>query len=80
MTDNRTHITVILDRTGSMEAIRDDTIGGYNAFLESQRQEPGTATMTLVQFDSGDPYEVIHQFTPLDNVPQLTRGIRFTRG
>ena len=28
MTDNRTHITVILDRTGSMEAIRDDTIGG----------------------------------------------------
>ena len=73
MTDNRTHITVILDRTGSMEAIRDDTIGGYNAFLESQRQEPGTATMTLVQFDSGDPYEVIHQFTPLDSVPQLTR-------
>ena len=40
MTDNRTHITVILDRTGSMEAIRDDTIGGYNAFLESQRLQP----------------------------------------
>jgi hypothetical protein len=27
-----THIAAILDRTGSMESIRDDTIGGFNAF------------------------------------------------
>ena len=57
-----THISVILDRSGSMESIRDDTIGGFNAFLESQKSEPGTATLTLVQFDNHDPYEVIHQF------------------
>jgi hypothetical protein len=47
-----THITVILDRTGSMESIRDDIIGGFNAFLEEQQKLPGKATMTLVQFDS----------------------------
>lgn len=64
---------VILDRTGSMEAIRDDTIGGFNAFLKSQQEEPGTATLTLVQFDSQDPYEVIHRFTPIKEVPELTR-------
>ena len=56
----RSHITVILDRTGSMESIRDDVIGGYNAFLAQQQAAPGRATLTLVQFDSQDPYEVVH--------------------
>lgn len=68
-----THIAVILDRTGSMEAIRDDTIGGFNAFLADQQRQPGTATMTLVQFDSQDPYEVLHRFTPIAEVPGLSR-------
>lgn len=73
MKQDYTHITVILDRTGSMESIRDDTIGGFNAFLNSQKAEPGTATLTLVQFDSKDPYEVIHRFRPIEQVPELTR-------
>jgi hypothetical protein len=68
-----THITVILDRTGSMESIRDDTIGGFNAFLKQQKAEPGKATLTLVQFDTQDPYEVIHKFKPLKDIPDLTR-------
>jgi len=73
MTPDDTHITVILDRTGSMAAIRDDTIGGFNAFLDKQQAEPGTATLTLVQFDSQDPYEVIHRFQPIADVPPLNR-------
>jgi hypothetical protein len=68
-----THITMILDRTGSMESIRDDTIGGFNTFLKQQKQEPGRATMTLVQFDTQNPYEVIHKFKPLKDIPDLTR-------
>ncbi len=68
-----THIAVILDRTGSMEEIRDDTIGGFNAFLGEQKAQEGKATLTLVQFDSQDPYEVIHRFKPIMEVPQLTR-------
>jgi hypothetical protein len=67
------HISVILDRTGSMEAIREDTIGGFNAFLKEQQGAPGTATLTLVQFDTQDPYEVIHRFKPIKDVPELTR-------
>ncbi len=67
------HIAVILDRTGSMESIRDDIIGGFNTFLKKQQAEPGKATLTLVQFDSQDPYEVIHKFMPLADVPELTR-------
>ena len=68
-----THIAIILDRTGSMEAIRDDTIGGFNAFLNMQKTELGSATLTLVQFDSQDPYEILHRFKPLADVPGLTR-------
>jgi Mg-chelatase subunit ChlD len=68
-----THITVILDRTGSMESIRDDTIGGFNAFLDEQKQQPGVATLSLVQFDTQDPYEVIHRFRAIQTVPKLTR-------
>ena len=69
-----THISVILDRTGTMEAICADTIGGFNAFLKQQQAEPGYATMTLVQFDSQDPYEVLQRLQPLSNVPELTRA------
>lgn len=73
MRPDYTHITVILDRTGSMQSIRDDTIGGFNAFLDAQKAEPGTATLTLVQFDTQDPYEVIHHFKPVEEVAALTR-------
>ena len=56
-----------------MESIRDDTVGGFNAFLEEQKAQPGIATLTLVQFDTQDSYEVIHRFKPLGEVPLLTR-------
>lgn len=73
MKDDYTHISVILDRTGSMESIRGDTIGGFNSFLQEQKKLPGTATLTLVQFDTQDPYEIIHDFKSINEVPPLTR-------
>ena len=72
MNSNLTHITLILDRTGSMESIRDDTIGGFNAFLAEQQRVPGEVTLTLVQFDSQDPYEVLYHFAPIAAVKPLT--------
>ena len=73
MKNDYTHIAIILDRTGSMESIRDDTIGGFNAFLNAQKAEPGLASLTLVQFDTQDPYEVVYHFKPLAEIPRLTR-------
>lgn len=75
-----THISVILDRTGSMESIRDDTIGGFNAFLGEQKAQKGKATLTLVQFDSQEPYEVVHRFQAVKEVPELTRETYVPRG
>jgi hypothetical protein len=69
---DRTHFSVILDRTGSMESIREDTIGGFNGFLREQQAQPSPATLTLVQFDSQDPYEVLQKFAPIGQVPPLT--------
>lgn len=71
MQNEHTHIVVILDRSGSMQSIRQDVIGGFNAFLKQQREE-GDGTLTLVQFDSQDPYEVVHRFAPLATMPELS--------
>lgn len=79
MNKGYTHISVILDRTGSMQEIRDDTIGGFNAFLNEQKAEAGTATLTLVQFDTQDPYEVVCRFKPIQEVPELTRATYLPR-
>lgn len=65
------HISVILDRTGSMQPIREDVVGGFNAFLAEQQAAPDPATFTLVQFDSQDPYEVLHSHADLAQVPPL---------
>lgn len=53
------HVSFLLDRSGSMGAIRDDVIGGFNQFLREQQSHPGTCRMTVVQFDSQDPFEVL---------------------
>ena len=52
MKANYTDITIVLDRSGSMDSVKDDTIGGVNQFLKSQQAVPGEATFSLVQFDN----------------------------
>ncbi|HKP29049.1 MAG TPA: vWA domain-containing protein [Gemmatimonadales bacterium] len=47
-----TDITVLLDRSGSMQSIADDVVGGFSQFVESQRTGAGQAVLSLVQFDS----------------------------
>lgn len=68
----RTEIVIVLDRSGSMDIIRDDIIGGFNAFVEEQRKIPGEAYVTLAQFDTGG-YDVMFERKPLASVPRLTR-------
>ena len=65
----RTLIAVLLDRSGSMQSIRSDTEGGFDAFIGEQRQQPGEATVTLAQFDT--EYEVVYANRPIADVPPL---------
>ena len=70
MNDNLTDITVILDKSGSMKSVRNDTIGGFNAFLKSQKEAPGEAVITLVQFSNS--YNPIYAGIPVAEAPELT--------
>jgi len=62
-----TAISVLLDRSGSMRAIREDAEGGLRALIEDQRAQSGRATLRLAQFDT--EYEVVHPSWPMDQVP-----------
>ena len=73
-TPQSTHITLILDRSGSMSDITDDIIGGVNRFFDAQRKSDLPATATLVQFDSQDPFEVLAENVTLDKVPPLSQS------
>ncbi len=46
------HISVVLDRSGSMASIADDVVGGFNTFLGEQRKQDGGGRVGLVQFDA----------------------------
>lgn len=72
-------ITVILDRSGSMESVRDDTIGAFNALVEDIRTQDGRTLLTLTQFDS-QSVDVVLDAAPIDRVPPLTRHTFQPRG
>ena len=78
MKKDLTELVFILDRSGSMAGLEDDTIGGFNAMIEKQKAEPGEAVVSTVLFDNHS--EVIHDRLPLDKVPPLTRRDYYVRG
>lgn len=73
-----THISVVLDRSGSMGSCKADVIGGFNQLLEKQRKVDGTATLTLAQFDN--EYELLSDMVELSTVAQLTNQTYVPRG
>jgi len=78
MDSNKIEIVFILDRSGSMYQLTNDTIGGYNSYIESQKKVEGLANLTTVLFD--DKYEVLHDGIDIDDIKPLTTEEYFTRG
>ena len=66
---NLTRVVFLLDRSGSMQSIKSDVIGGFDAFLTEQRAGDGQCTVTLAQFDN--VYEVVYRDIDLAQVPPL---------
>jgi hypothetical protein len=75
---NKTDITIILDRSGSMESVKQDTIGGFNNFLSEQQKVEGEASLSLVQFD--DQYEVVYVDKDILAADRLTENTFQPRG
>jgi uncharacterized protein YegL len=61
-----TAIGLVVDRSGSMSSVIEDTKGSIENLLETQKKVEGKATLTLAQFDH--EYEVIHDFADLKQV------------
>lgn len=64
-----THLYFLLDRSGSMQSIREDIVGGFDAFIAEQRRQPGQCVVSLSQFD--DQYEEVYADKAIADVPSL---------
>lgn len=78
MQNDLTEIAYVLDRSGSMQSLVSDAIGGFNSFLSSQQQLEGRANFTLVLFDH--EYMVVHKSVDIRQVPELTARTYVPRG
>ncbi len=66
-----TYTNFILDKSGSMQSIKTDTIGGFNQYIETVKAEMGrkTAKLTLTLFDT--EVTTLHSLAPLKDVAEL---------
>ena len=78
MKKNLTEIVFILDRSGSMSGLEQDTIGGFNSLIEKQKKEEGEAYISTVLFDHDS--EVLHDRVDLDKIQPMTEKEYYVRG
>lgn len=73
-----TEVIFILDRSGSMRGLEDDTIGGFNSMIEKQSKEDGEAFISTVLFD--DSSEVLYDRVPVGKVEPMNDKQYYVRG
>ena len=71
-------LVFVLDKSGSMWNVVEDTIGGFNSFIERERKSDQKTRVTLVLFD--DEYEILYTRKPIDEVDELTSEEYFASG
>lgn len=71
-------IVGIVDRSGSMQSLVNDAIGGLNRFFEDQKKLPGKAMVTVALFDN--QYELIYDNVPIAKVKKWTDKNYVPRG
>ncbi len=73
-----TDIIFVLDRSGSMGCVENETIKGYNDFLIKQNNNNGNVYVTTVLFD--DNYELLYSRENISHVKKLTNKEYYARG
>ena len=56
---DRSKVWMLLDRSGSMSGLEAAVVKGVGRFIAEQAAEPGTCRLTVAQFDSEAPFEVL---------------------
>lgn len=72
MKKDKTEIGIILDKSGSMNIIRNDIIGSFNTFVDEQKEIPGECNVWLTVFS--DSYEHVLCSEPLEKIERLNPG------
>lgn len=78
MKNNITELVFILDRSGSMSGLEQDTIGGFNSLIEKQRRQNGKCYVSTVLFDHET--EVLHDRVELSEISKMTENDYTVRG
>ena len=78
MKSTLTELVFIIDRSGSMSGLENDTIGGFNSMLKKQQNESGECRITTVLFDNY--YEILHDRIDIKAVSMLSDKDYFVRG
>ena len=56
---DRSKVWMLLDRSGSMSGLEAAVVKGVNRFIAEQAAEPGSCRLTVAQFDSEAPFELL---------------------
>lgn len=76
--NDMTELVFILDRSGSMGGLEQDTIGGFNSMIDKQKKQEGACFVSTVLFDHA--VETLHDRVPLDRVQPMTADDYYVRG
>lgn len=71
-------LVFIIDRSGSMSGSEDDTIGGFNGFIQKELKKELDTKVTTILFDHD--YEILYKRKPIQEVPKLTDEQYWVRG
>ena len=71
MNNNLIQIAFVIDKSGSMSNLVDDTVGGFNAFIEKYQNESIDGLLTVTLFD--DKYRFLHDQANLSDAKPMTR-------
>lgn len=73
-----TELVFILDRSGSMGGLEEDTIGGFNSMIEKQKKQEGACLVSTVLFDH--EISTLHDRVPLGDIEPMTDKDYYVRG
>lgn len=72
MKKNLTELVFVLDMSGSMDHLTDDTIGGFNSMLREQQGKEGDVLVTTYLFNN--EAVMLHDRVPVEDVKSMTQA------
>ena len=70
-TNNLTELVFVLDKSGSMAGLENDTVGGFNAMINQQKEEEGKAYVSTILFSTYST--VLHDRVDVNEVLPMTK-------